>query len=182
MRSVAPAPDVTMRARWRRRLALAATALAASGCAVSRPQLSDGVFRAPELFRVAVPGDDWTVTRAGASELELRHPASRAGILANADCGPGTAREELPRLARRLFVGLRARDTVTNGAATLAGRPAVHAVLEARVPGEEERMRVEAYVMKDDRCVYDLVYVAPAGAFAARRDDFQRFVESFVKE
>ena len=182
MRSVAPTADTVMRARWRRRFALAATALVASGCAGQRPDLAHGVFRAPQRFRVAVPGPEWTVARAGDTDLELRHPATRAGMLANVECGAATARQDLPRLARRLFVGLRARDTLANGAATLGGEPAVHAVLEAGVTGDDERMRIEAYVMKDERCVYDLVYVAPSSVFDERRADFQRFVESFAKE
>src|SRR5262249_21682237 len=115
------------------------------------------------------------------SELELREPATRAGILAHAECGT-TEREDLARLARRLFVGLRARDTLENGLATLGGRPAMHAVMEAQVAGADERVRLEAYVMKDARCVFDLVYVAPAPVFADRRGDFQRVVDSFVRE
>jgi hypothetical protein len=134
------------------------------------------------LFRVAVPDAGWTVSRATGSELELREPATRAGILVNAACGAGMARPDLPRLARRLFIGLRDRQVLENGLATVGGQPAVHAVMEAQVTGEDERMRLEAYVTKDARCVYDLVYVAPAVAFGTRRDDFQRVVDSFVKE
>ena len=171
-----------MRARWHRRFSVAATALVMVGCAGPRVDLELGVFRAPKLFRVTVPGAEWTVARATTSELELRHPATRAGILANAECGAEPARQELAVLARRLFVGLRGRDVRDNGVATLGGRPAVHAVMEAQVTGENERMRLEAYVTKDERCVYDLVYIAPAAAFAARHDDFQRFVESFARE
>src|SRR5215470_13644853 len=101
-----------MRARWRRRFGVVATALALSGCAGPRVELAHGVFRAPTLFRVTVPGPDWTVARASESELELRHAAARAGILANAECGEATARRDLAMLARGLFVGLRARETV----------------------------------------------------------------------
>jgi hypothetical protein len=36
--------------------------------------------------------------------------------------------------------------------------------------------------MKAGGCVYDLVYAAPADTFAARRPDFQRFIDSFVRE
>jgi hypothetical protein len=39
---------------------------------------------------------------------------------------------------------------------------------------------VEAVVLKDKRCVYDFVYVAPAGAFESGREDFHAFVESFT--
>jgi hypothetical protein len=169
-----------MRARWRRRLGVAAAALVLGGCATAH--VERGVFRAPTLFRVVVPGPEWEVATANGSELELRHRGTRSGMLANAECGAEPARRELALLARRLFVGLRARAMLQNGAATVGGLPAAHAVMEAQVTGEDERMRVEAYVVKDGRCVYDLVYVAPADAFEARRGDFQRFVESFAKE
>ena len=39
-----------------------------------------------------------------------------------------------------------------------------------------------AYILKNGRCVYDLLYVAPAATFEDGRPDFQRFVESFAKE
>ena len=171
-----------MNARWRWRVSVAATALALASCTGPRVELQHGVFRAPKLFRVTVPGADWTVMRATDSELELRHPATRAGILAHAECGAGPARLELPVLARRLFVGLRARETLDNGVTTLGGLPAVHASMEAQVTGDNERMRLEAYVTKDEQCVYDLVYVAPVAAFSERHEDFRRFVESFARE
>ena len=36
-------------------------------------------------------------------------------------------------------------------------------------------MQYDIYVMKKDGCVYDLVYVAPPGRFAAGAADFERF-------
>jgi hypothetical protein len=168
-----------MDARWRR-LGVAAVAFVLGGCAGAH--LEGGVFRAPSLFRVTVPGPDWVVATASTAELALRHRGARAGILANAECGAAQVRGDLAALVRRLFVGLRARTTLENGTAVVGGVPARHAVVEAQVTGEDERMRVEAYVMKDERCVYDLVYVAPAGAFAGPRSDFLRFVESFARE
>jgi hypothetical protein len=160
---------------------VAATVLVLSGCASAGPRVENGVFRAPE-FRVTVPGPEWDVATASRAELELRHRGTRAGILANVECGDEPARRDLAVLARRLFVGLRGREVLENGTATVGGVPAARVVMDAQVAGEDERMRVEAYVVKDGRCVYDLVYVAPAAAFAERRPDFQRFVESFVRE
>ena len=171
-----------MRSRGGRRFTVAAMAFVLVSCAGPRVELEHGVFRAPKLFRVTVPGADWTVARAGESEIELRHAATRAGIRANAECGAEPARRELSVLARRLFIGLRGRDVLANGAATLGGLPAVHAVMEAQVAGDSERLRLEVYVTKDERCVYDLVYVAPAASFDERHDDFQRFVESFARD
>jgi len=169
-----------MHRRWRRLGAVVAV-FVGSGCATAT-QLDKGVFRAPAMFRVTVPGGDWEVANASGGDLALRHRAGRAGILANAECGGGQTRSGLDVLARRLFVGLRGRAVVENGTAVVGGLPAQHAVMEAQVTGDDERMRIEAFVLKDERCVYDLVYVAPAGAFAASRADFQRLVESFTRD
>jgi hypothetical protein len=59
---------------------------------------------------------------------------------------------------------------------------AAHAIVEAGVGTGGERVRMEAYVLKDERCVYDLVYVASPETFEAQRPDFKRFVDSFAKE
>jgi hypothetical protein len=166
----------------RRGLGVAATALALSGCASAGPRVENGIFRVPALFRVTVPGPDWDVATASRAELELRHRRTRAGILANVECGEELARRDLSVLARRLFLGLREREVLENGAVSIGGVPAVRAVMDAQVAGQDARMRMEAYVAKDGRCVYDLVYVAPAGTFAEHRPDFQRFVDSFVRE
>jgi hypothetical protein len=168
--------------RWRRHVGAAVTALVVSGCASAGPRIENGVFRVPERFRVTVPDSGWDVAAASRAELELRHRATRAGMYANVECGEEAARRDVAVLARRLFVGLRDREVVENGTATLGGAPAVRAVVEAHVSGSDERMRLEAYVMKAGSCVYDLVYAAPADTFEARRPDFQRFIESFVRE
>ena len=42
--------------------------------------------------------------------------------------------------------------------------------------------RIEAYVLKDQGCVYDFAYAAPPASFEAWRADFRRFVESFAKD
>jgi hypothetical protein len=63
---------------------------------------------------------------------------------------------------------------------TVAGRRAAHAVVEGRLGDGAPRMRVEAYVVKDDRCVYDFLYVAPPEAFETWRDDFVRLVETLA--
>jgi hypothetical protein len=75
-----------------------------------------------------------------------------------------------------------ATEVLERGTAQVAGLPAAHAVIEGAVAGEARRVRVEAFIIKTGECVYDLVYVAPADAYAERRPDFERFVASFVKE
>ena len=46
----------------------------------------------------------------------------------------------------------------------------------------KRRVRIESYTVKNDRCVYDLLYVASPAAFDSSRADFERFVDSFTAE
>jgi hypothetical protein len=131
---------------------------------------------------VTLPGADWELVPDSRAELELRHTRSAAGMLVHASCEPGTVRRSLEVLRLQLLIGLRERRVAESGLVSVNGREAAHAILEARMDGHRERVRIELYVVKGERCVYDLLYAAPPAAFAARQGDFQRFVASFDSE
>jgi hypothetical protein len=164
----------------RRAAALAALTLALGACAGRR--LVDGVYRAPSGYRVTVPGVAWEVAAASRADLELRHRSAPAGMLANAVCDPAVTRRGWDVLAQHLLLGMRDREVVEGGEVPVNGRVASHRVLEGRMRQSDERVRIESYTLKGDRCVYDLLYVAAPEAFDAWRGDFQRFVESFAGE
>ena len=151
-----------------------------AGCAGRR--LHDGVYRSEHGFRVTVPGQAWGVVDRSEAELELRRTDGGAGMLAHATCRPEAARRDFGLLERHLLLGLRDRATLEEGEADVAGRRAAHRVVEGRPRDGDERMRIESYVLKDARCVYDLLYVAPPEEFDGGREDFRRFVASFVME
>ena len=151
-----------------------------AGCAGRR--LHDGVYRSDHGFRVTVPGPRWAVVNGSRAELELRRSDGVAGMLAHATCRPDTARRNFDLLERHLLLGLRDRATLEEGETDLAGRRAAHLVVEGRPRDGEGRMRIESYVLKDGRCVYDLLYVAPPDEFDGGRADFRRFVQSFAME
>ncbi len=151
-----------------------------AGCAARH--LRDGVYRSEHGFRVTVPGPGWVVVDESRAELELRRPGGGAGMLAHATCRPDAVRRDHGLLVRHLLLGLRDRATLEADEADVGGRRAAHRVVEGRARGGEERMRIESYVLKDGRCVYDLLYVASPAAFDAGREDFRRFVSSFVME
>jgi hypothetical protein len=48
--------------------------------------------------------------------------------------------------------------------------------------GPEGAVRGEAYVVREAGCVYDLLYVAPAGDFESGRADFERFATSLGRD
>jgi hypothetical protein len=158
--------------------AVAFTILA--GCAGRRVQ--DGVYRSEHGYRVTIPGPKWVVVDGSRAELELRRADGGAGMLVHATCRPDTARRDFGLLERHLLLGLRDRATLEDGETDLAGRRAAHLVVEGRPRDGEGRMRIESYVLKDARCVYDLLYVAQPDEFDGGRADFRRFVQSFAME
>ena len=151
-----------------------------AGCEGRR--VHDGVYRSAHGFRVTVPGPMWKVVDGSRAELELRRTDGGAGMLAHATCRPETARRDFGLLERHLLLGLRDRATLEEGETDVGGRRAVHLVVEGRPRDGEDRMRIESYMLKDGRCVYDLLYVAAPDDFDGGRADFRRFVQSFALE
>ncbi len=113
----------------------------------------------------------------GRADLELRRPASRAGILANATCEGRAPTRPLPVLARHLTFGIQGREVLEQSEETVAGLPAVRVLLRGRL--DNVPVTVEAYVVKGERCVYDLVYVAPPSEFARGKMDFETVLSTF---
>jgi hypothetical protein len=163
----------------RRGVALAAATLALGACAGKR--IEHGVFHAPSGYRVQLPPDGaWRIVDDSRADLELRHRTAPAGMLVNGLCDPAVARRGPDVLARHLLLGLRDRVEIEHGEVPVNGRVASHRLLEGRMRQSDERIRVESYTLRGERCVYDLLFVAEPEAFDAGRGDFRRFVESFT--
>jgi hypothetical protein len=163
------------------RLAVAVVLAAGlGGCATAR--IEDGVFHSARGYRVALPGPEWRVATDGRAELDLRHRAVAAGMLANAVCDRTAARQSAGVLARHVLVGLRDRAVLERATVSLGGRPALRTVVEGRPESGGDRVRVEAWVLTDGRCVFDLLYVARVDVFETGWADFRRLVASFGTE
>jgi hypothetical protein len=154
--------------------------IALTACAGRR--IENGVYHSPKGYRVTLPGADWSVAEESRADLELRHHDGTAAMLANAQCDDRARARSADRLLGHLLIGIRGRATIDQGEVSVNGRQAIHRVLDGRLDGDETPTRIEVYVMKDDRCVYDLLYAAPPAAFESWRADFRRFVESFAME
>jgi len=120
----------------------------------------------------------WEVAADGRADLELRRPASRAGILVNATCEGNAPSRSLAVLSRHLTFGIQSKEVLERGDRTMAGHHAFWMLFEGRLDGAP--VQVEAYVVKGAGCVYDLIYVAPPAQFASGAEDFQAVVESFA--
>ena len=158
--------------------ALATVAIA--GCAGAR--VDGGVVHSKKGYRVTIPGEEWAAVSDGDADLTLKHRDGRRGILVNAACDAARARGPLDVLARHLLSGLRERSVVTREEVSVNGRVARHAIVEGRAGDARQPVTVELYVMRDDRCLYDFIYVAPPDTFDAGRADFERLVRGFTTE
>jgi hypothetical protein len=148
-----------------------------SGCAASG-RIENGVFYSPKGYHVQLPREGWRVEPGGPADLELRHQAAPGGMLADATCDGREAGRTPELLARHLTFGLEHRETLESAQTEVGGRQALRTVVRGTADGAE--VTVEAVVLKGERCVYDFVYVAPAGAFEAGHGDFRALVESFA--
>ena len=154
--------------------------LALSGCAGRR--IENGVYHSTKGYRVTLPGTDWSVSAESKADLELRHLDGMAAMLANAQCNDRARSRSADLLLGHLLLGLRDRATIEQGEVSLNGRRALHRVLDGRLAADGALTRIEAYVVQNEGCVYDLVYAAPPSSFDAWRADFRQFVESFAME
>jgi hypothetical protein len=162
-------------------LALALGAVIAfSGCAGRR--IENGVYHSDKGYRLTLPGPDWSVAADSKADLELRHQDGLAAMLANAECDDRAKSRSAGLLLGQLLIGLHDRATIEQNEVSLNGRQALHRVLDGRVAADGAPTRIEAYVLKEQGCVYDFAYAAPPASFEAWRADFRRFVESFAKE
>lgn len=165
---------------WRAGAAGIGIALVLAGCAGREAE--DAVYRSSKGYRVMLPGQDWRVVNDSRADLELRHRAAAAGILVNASCDGLVAGRSMDALRREILAGFSDREVQSHDTAPVAGREAAHMVVDGRASGQGQRVRVELLVVRADRCVYDLAYVAPPADFARWQPDFQRLVGTFAVE
>jgi hypothetical protein len=165
---------------WRTGAAGIGVVLILTGCAAH--QALRDAYRSGKGYRVNLPGQDWRVVNERTPDLELRHRQAAAAILVNASCDPRLAGRTLEALRREILAGFSDRDVRERDTVPVAGREAAHIIVDGQETRQGERVRVELYVVKGDRCVYDLVYAAPPADFERWRGDFQRLVGTFRLE
>ena len=142
--------------------------------------VENGRYASPKGYGVAVPSAGWTAVAQAEADVEWQRTSPPARMLVHGSCDDGSPRRPLPVLARQLMMGVRDRTVIEKGEVTIAGRPAGHVVVEGRSVEHSDRVRIEAYVVKGTRCVYDFLYAAPVESFEASRPEFRRVVDSLT--
>ena len=149
-----------------------------AGCATG--SIERGVYQSDKGYRVTLPAEGWQVDRAQRADLALKRQAPEGGMLVDATCDPRTVNRPLRVLVRYLAFGLTRRSVVEEEPVTVAAREGLRQVIRGTRDGAD--VEVEAVSVKDSRCVYDFLYVAPPPAFSEGQPAFRAFVQSLSVE
>lgn len=127
-------------------------------------------------FRVEIPQNGWRVIQSPGADLALEDTRSAARMAVAVNC-PERETAPLPSLVRHLYFGLRQVERLRQEQVVLDGAVGLDTVV--RGSWEGTTVQIRSLVIRRTGCLYDLLYVAPPDAFAARSADFDRFVQSW---
>jgi len=131
------------------------------GCAADPPRLEAGVYRdGPLAFRIGDVPSTWRPVRVEGATLAFRDDPHLASILLDGRCNRKDDDVPLVALTDHLVMGTTGREILS-----------------------QETMDYDIFVLKKDGCVYDFVYVDPAGDKNDERESgkaaFERFSATF---
>jgi hypothetical protein len=151
--------------------------LALSACGAASVTFEGGIFHGKDAaFRVGdVPGD-WHRVNVDDSALAFRD-ARGSSILVSGRCDLRVDDVPLVALTNQLVIGTTERELVKEETFPFDKREARHTVMKAKLDGVP--LVWDAYVMKKNGCVYDMVYVAPPDRFEEGSGAFERFAQAF---
>lgn len=129
-------------------------------------------------FRVEAIPPSWQRLEHSHAALAFRDPAHQAIVMINARCGIDSEDIPLQALTHHLFLQFTERTIHGQTMVPLDDREAMHTEMDAKLDGVP--MAFDAWVMKKDGCVYDLVYFAPTANFDNGKPMFQSVVQSFA--
>ena len=127
-------------------------------------------------FQVELPQNGWRVIQSPGTDLALEDTRSAARMAVAASC-PEQGTDPLPSLVRHLHFGLRQVKRLRQEQVVMDGAMG----LDTMIMGtwEETTVQIRSVVIRRKSCLYDLLYVAPPDAFAARSADFDQFLQSW---
>ncbi len=161
------------------RIVLAASLVAASLTACGGATFDGHIYRG-DGFAFQIPSQPAHYRRMSHSGDELAWQDTKSGghVLLAGRCG--TDRDDVPLVAltRHLFLQFTERKTIQQEVLPFDNREAMHTMMDAKLDGVP--MRYDAWVLKKDGCIYDLLYFNAPGRFEAGLADFRRVLGGFA--
>lgn len=152
-------------------------AAACAGISCAAPAFEGGVYRdGDHRYRVGAPGPGWRFQELDRGEVVFVSPGLGT-IAANSTC---QEYEDVPpqALLNHLLFGLTERRYRLEETVAIAGRGALHAIIDAELDGVP--LTLEVYVLPKDGCVYDLSLVSSPDAHPRAQAAFRSFVDGFL--
>ncbi len=146
-----------------------------SGCATLK--IEEGIFFPPhEKYTVSIPGNGWEPIRVDKEDMALWHRQYNATIaIISSDIeNKGFS---LEMLTRHLFLGMTGKKIISKESVLVDNQSALHTILEGEM--DNNKLKMDSYVIKVGDTVYDLVYWAPADSFDSVRGDFENMIRTF---
>jgi hypothetical protein len=128
-------------------------------------------------FRVAEVPSSWQPVKNSERALAFEDRALGATILANGRCDRDGEDVPLRSLTQHLFIQFSERELHSEEVLPFDGREAMRTDLTAKLDGVPLRFAV--WVLKKDRCVYDLLYFAPPDRFERGVSGFDAWARGF---
>lgn len=151
---------------------LGATAVGCGASFDGRVYRGDGY-----AFSVAESPSEWAPMTVTGAALAFEERDVGGQILVNGRCDRDGDDASLRSLTQHLFLRFTEREIVSEEVVPFDGREAMRTSVKAKLDGVERRFLV--WVLKKDRCVYDLLYVASPDQFDRGAPRFDAWARQF---
>lgn len=121
-------------------------------------------------YAVKEPGPGWEEISIENANVAWFHKETTSVIMVNSHC-EGVEDAPLEALTRHLTMGTTDRVVLEERPLQKSRRAALETILEAKMDGVPRKFAI--LVMKKDGCVYDVVFNAPPGLFAAQQPAYE---------
>ena len=145
------------------------------GCA--QLQVKDGILSPPHKnYTVNIPGKGWEMIKVGKEDIALWHKQYHT-MIAFVSSDIENKKYSLEMLNSQLFIGMKNKKILLKESVIVDNQQAMHTIFLCEI--DNHKFKVDAYVIKFENKVYDLVYWAPVNSFDYVREDFESIVKSF---
>jgi hypothetical protein len=119
----------------------------------------------------------WRLVEQRGGAIGFFSDEAGAVIESNVTCGSQDEAAPLAALTNQLLIGYTERRVRAQALVPLAGREALHSLVDAKLDGVPTRL--DLYVLKRNGCVFDLSFAVPANRQGRGERDFAEFVAGF---
>ena len=128
-------------------------------------------------FRVPPAPSEWRAIDVSHASVAYRDPSSDGIVMVNGRCDRDGEDVPLSALTAHLFMRFSDRETQKEEVFPFDGREAMRTEASAKLDGVPRKFLV--WVMKKDRCVYDLIYFAAPEHFDQGSARFDTWAQGF---